>query len=196
MHVFDRLFARCLKYTLSKYVTLLLPVLQTKLIATAEDAHTALRHILQRKWVAVGCEGQDVSKEGRLCLLQVQHSSLFRSICCSVLVLICIASGTMCITELAQGLLWSSNSATNQPCQLLHPTSHASVVETWRDAGVCCPYLLHLRPGGCQSPDIRDPSLRVEASPGVRQHHQSHARQWQAGRCSLLSAGHQTVQCV
>ncbi|KAL0036742.1 hypothetical protein WJX79_008168 [Trebouxia sp. C0005] len=44
---------------------------QVKLIAGIEDAKAALRHILQCKWIAVGCEGQDVSKEGRLCLLQV-----------------------------------------------------------------------------------------------------------------------------
>ena len=30
--------------------------------------------MLQCKWVAIGCEGQGVSKEGRLCLLQVKHT--------------------------------------------------------------------------------------------------------------------------
>ena len=124
---FVSIVADCLKYILSKYVTLLLLVVQTKLIASAEDANTALRHILQRKWVAVGCEGQDVSKDGRLCLLQVQHSSGFWTICCNVPVLR-MASGSVCIPKLAQGPLWSSDSATNQPCQLLHPVSHTCVI--------------------------------------------------------------------
>ncbi len=60
----------------SVMLTQTLSLLQTKLIAGIEDAKAALRHILQCKWIAVGCEGQDVSKEGRLCLLQVQHSSV------------------------------------------------------------------------------------------------------------------------
>ncbi len=60
-------------------LTQVLSLLQTKLIAGIEDAKAALRYILQCKWIAVGCEGQDVSKEGRLCLLQVQHSSVFQA---------------------------------------------------------------------------------------------------------------------
>ncbi len=62
----------------SVMLTQVLSLLQTKLIAGIEDAKAALRHILRCKWIAVGCEGQDVSKEGRLCLLQVQHSYVFQ----------------------------------------------------------------------------------------------------------------------
>ncbi|DBA86264.1 TPA: hypothetical protein ACH3X1_005764 [Trebouxia sp. C0004] len=62
---------------------------QTKLIAGVEDAKAALRHILQCKWIAVGCEGQDVSKEGRLCLLQVYAAPV-----CFIFDLVAVNSST------------------------------------------------------------------------------------------------------